>query len=346
MAEVGSTTTLVSLSSNFMLFFDDADQGSMSDRFQIAGAAWRLRQSACFLKSAGKLKCTTCHNPHDVRHGGRSEISYNDVCAKCHRPRELKQHTSDPNCVSCHMPKRRTQDVVHVVMTDHYIQRRKPAGNLLADIAERHETEDKRTTVGPYYPAKLGTTADDRIALAIVRLRDDPHPAPSLVRDAAQLLRAEAPTHADAFLELAEAFRRSGNLIQAISWYRQAVSHDPGFLEALLALGTVLSDAGQQIEASAALQKASALAPGDSRIWSELGRNKANGTELSDAAAALNKAIALDPDAAAPHNIAGHPARPYRNSGGSGSAVPGSHPNRSQLWGSPPQSRATARHKR
>ncbi len=28
------------------------------------------------------------------------------------------------DCLSCHMPKRRTDDVVHVVMTDHYIQKR------------------------------------------------------------------------------------------------------------------------------------------------------------------------------------------------------------------------------
>src|SRR5690242_13695831 len=96
--------------------------------------AYRLRRSACFVKSAGKLQCTTCHNPHDVRHGTGSEISYNKICAQCHRARELTRHTADGNCVSCHMPKRRTEDVVHVVMTDHYIQRRKPSGDLLAEI--------------------------------------------------------------------------------------------------------------------------------------------------------------------------------------------------------------------
>ena len=39
------------------------------------------------------------------------------------------------------MPKRRTDDVVHVVMTDHYIQRRKPPGSLLAEKAEPPESE-------------------------------------------------------------------------------------------------------------------------------------------------------------------------------------------------------------
>src|SRR5207247_6691893 len=44
------------------------------------------------------------------------------------------------DCVSCHMPKRRTQDVVHVVMTDHKIQKpQKPmtGAGLLAPREER-----------------------------------------------------------------------------------------------------------------------------------------------------------------------------------------------------------------
>ena len=58
------------------------------------------------------------------------------------------------DCVSCHMPKRRTDDVVHAVMTDHYIQRRKPARNLVAEMAEKRETDASayRGEVVPYYP--------------------------------------------------------------------------------------------------------------------------------------------------------------------------------------------------
>ena len=43
--------------------------------------------------------------------------------------------------MTCHMPKRRTEDVVHVVMTDHFIERRPPDRDLLANLAERHPTE-------------------------------------------------------------------------------------------------------------------------------------------------------------------------------------------------------------
>src|SRR5207249_2869919 len=107
-------------------------------RFEIVSSVYRLRQSACFLKSAGKLRCTTCHDPH----GDTAAERYNGVCRQCHgasfdRLVAAATHTSSTDCVSCHMPKRRTDDVVHAVMTDHYIQRKKPERDLLADIPER-----------------------------------------------------------------------------------------------------------------------------------------------------------------------------------------------------------------
>ena len=39
-------------------------------------------------------------------------------------------------CLSCHVPKRRTEDAVHVVMTDHFTRRTQPQRDLLAPIAE------------------------------------------------------------------------------------------------------------------------------------------------------------------------------------------------------------------
>ena len=60
---------------------------------------------------------------------------------------------SRSDCVSCHMPKRRTEDVVHVVMTDHQIQRRIPARDLLAPLREKTDEEQiYRGEVTLYYP--------------------------------------------------------------------------------------------------------------------------------------------------------------------------------------------------
>src|SRR5258708_4089223 len=131
-----------------MLHFD---QAPANDKFEIASAAYRLRRSECFLKSPlgrqGALLCTTCHNPHDIPRGEAAARHYTQVCRQCHSNTfdqlvASGRHSTSADCIGCHMPKRRTDDVVHVVMTDHYIQRRKPAGDLLAPIAERRETDD------------------------------------------------------------------------------------------------------------------------------------------------------------------------------------------------------------
>ena len=118
---------------DFMLQFDHASGKGYDDKFEITGAAYRLRKSECFQKSDGALKCTTCHDPHDVSGGGEAARRYTQACRQCHatdfdRLVSTGKHTQSADCVGCHMPKRRTDDVVHVAMTDHYIQRRKPGG--------------------------------------------------------------------------------------------------------------------------------------------------------------------------------------------------------------------------
>src|SRR5207244_4864123 len=92
----------------------------------------RLEQSRCVRESGAKLFCLDCHDPHRKIAG---TDHYREVCQSCHKSGEHVAAKTD--CVSCHMPKRRTQDVVHVVMTDHRIQKPVAGANLLAPREER-----------------------------------------------------------------------------------------------------------------------------------------------------------------------------------------------------------------
>ena len=162
----------------FILNFDHAPGTGREDKFEIVNAAYRLRRSACFLKSNGKLLCTTCHNPHDIPRGEEAARHYTAVCRQCHASAFDQQvaagkHTRATGCVDCHMPKRRTEDVVHVAATDHYIQRRKPAGDLLAERAERQETGANayRGPVVLYYPETLPHTPENDLDLAVAQVK-------------------------------------------------------------------------------------------------------------------------------------------------------------------------------
>ncbi|MFN3322979.1 MAG: multiheme c-type cytochrome [Bryobacteraceae bacterium] len=62
-----------------------------------------LAQSACFLKSEGRLSCTSCHPAHAPMTQTASE--YGQVCAGCHaKPAHASPIPAGSTCVGCHMP--------------------------------------------------------------------------------------------------------------------------------------------------------------------------------------------------------------------------------------------------
>jgi hypothetical protein len=79
-----------------------------------------LIQSACFVKSEGKLSCSTCHDPH--ARSSTDRAAYQAVCLDCHGANDRTRCSVSPNegCVECHMPRR---DVGRgMMMSDHWIR--------------------------------------------------------------------------------------------------------------------------------------------------------------------------------------------------------------------------------
>jgi predicted CXXCH cytochrome family protein len=115
-----------------------------NDYFVMAGHSDRFQKSACFIGSNPKnqlesynakinFTCINCHNPHVSVKTTQKEI-FNKTCIGCHEPGNKKsklhgcklpssQQIHENGCVGCHMPASGTEDIPHVMVHDHKIQR-------------------------------------------------------------------------------------------------------------------------------------------------------------------------------------------------------------------------------
>jgi tetratricopeptide (TPR) repeat protein len=292
-------------------FSRDPEKGSI-DNFEIASAPYRLRQSQCYLKSEGALTCETCHNPHDLHKGPESVSYYASICMKCHAnnlPEQiaLHRHPDSNDCVSCHMPKRRTEDVVHAVMTDHLIQRHAPSAKEL--LAERKEIPDVpanayRGDVKRYLLDGETLNAGDELYDAVAQVIDSSNLEAGIPR-LEEGIRAQHPKQPNFSIELGDALRHSGNLSGAINAYREALAVDPLSSRAQRRLGATLGAAGRENEGLSVLQKALEREPGNSLLWYEQALIESKMGRSEQAIEDLRKALQLTPDFADAENNLG-----------------------------------------
>ena len=292
---------------NYFIHFDHAPGTGRDDKFEIASGAYRLRKSACFQRS--EMTCSTCHDPHDIPRGPAAVTRYVAICASCHREPhrdgapKVQGVAAGATCIDCHMPKRRTEDAVHVVMTDHYIQRQRPSRDLLAERTEADSVThgDYRGEVALYYPSELPATPENDLYLAVAQVQQRSNLAAG-IRQLQHAIEQHRPERPEFYYELARAYEAAGDHDAAIRWSEQALARDGAFVPALKQLANAAMAKGVLSTASQTLEKAIALHKTDANALADLGNLylQQGGNDLAYTTA--QRALELDPSLPRAHN--------------------------------------------
>jgi len=276
---------------DYMLYFDHG-KADREDRFEIAHAAYRLRKSACF--RASQMTCTTCHDPHRAIRGEQAVEHYKAVCRTCHATAHRTEKLASANCLECHMPKRRAEDAIHVVVTDHYIQRHRPDRDLLAPLKELVEIDPGNVTL--YYPERLPPTPENELYLAVAQVHDI-----GGIARLEQGIQKYKPQRPEFYFELGEAYRKTGKNTDAIRWYEEALRRRPGDSAAAKQLVAALFATGQTTSATRLLERR----PADPITLTNLGNAYLQQSRLDQAERALRQALQLDPESPEAQNLLG-----------------------------------------
>lgn len=311
--------------------FGNPDLEKPLDRFEIDSAGYRMLQSACFRLSGGAMTCTTCHDPHRKLSGEEAARHYRDRCLSCHNRPSPAVHGNTPpgDCTKCHMPKRRAQDVVHAVMTDHLIQKGPPGPDLLAPLQEDHSHGKEQPLL--YFPqslsdwerdlylgmAEVQTPGNlrqglDRLSAALERKRApfaEPYVKLAMAQagtgdyDAARASLGQAleidPDSPIARFNLSEVLRRQGRFAAAVEQYQRTLTLDPGYAKAHLGLGLV--NRQQSRPAMESFRRALRFDPLLAEARLGLGREALERGPPAEAARHFLQALQVDPDSAEAH---------------------------------------------
>jgi tetratricopeptide (TPR) repeat protein len=282
---------------DYALFFDHAPNTGFEDRFEVAHQAYRLRKSACFLES--RMTCSTCHDSHRALSGEKAIEHYVKVCHSCHAGAHRSGMPSGgASCLDCHMWKRRTEDAVHVVMTDHFIQRRKPARDLLGPLTEKIVAY--QGAVAPYYTGRPPA----ELYLAVAQVEHESDLARGILR-LEQAIAKNQPGQPEFYVELGKAQSKAAKPAEAIRWFEEALRHRDGFHPALRELAAALAISGNLARAIEIGERACAQQPPDTVALTNLGNAYLRQGRADRAKEILGRALTINPDLPGAHNLLG-----------------------------------------
>ncbi|HEY3251649.1 MAG TPA: tetratricopeptide repeat protein [Ignavibacteria bacterium] len=271
--------------------------------FKVASHGARLMMSKCFIKSGGKLVCTTCHNPHEsVKDIKRRDM--NDKCKACHEIQTLSvsnskaNHTESGDCISCHMKQGGAINVPHVNFTDHWIRKEI---QTVSESEVNSLMEDKSSSEKTPVTLKEFNNSDDKyseinLAIAYIKYYEEKHNLNNYLELAIPVLERGTynyPEHKNALYYLGKAYFHHQKYQDAERCFKKLIKLDSTNADAFYLLGSALEKLNKFGEAIEALRNSISVFPENYKAYNSLGNIYSNINNTNKAIESYNQSIKI-----------------------------------------------------
>ncbi len=275
----------------------------------------QMESSTCFIKSGGRMGCTSCHDPHRLPQPESKVEYYRGKCLACHETRgcglpvkeRLAREATD-SCMACHMaPVLHVGNILHVSFSDHRILRQ-------TDTPSAHKstgsTDPADFAIYNHAEQRLPKLEVDRaIAFMLAGGTDGKSPTLAQARRAEQLLlpvHEAQPDDIDTLEVLAAVCLIQRRPEEAEHWWNEVLLRDPQRESVLQNIALYYHDRRQLEPAREYLQRYLVVNPWHGHIHGRLaGVLKLLGEPQAGIAAA-ERALELNPTLVPLHDWLAH----------------------------------------
>lgn len=259
----------------------------------------QMRSSACYLKSAGKMGCTSCHDPHSQPPGDSKLSFYRERCLRCHAEQqcaiaetERRGKQPDDSCIACHMPRLNASDVPHTTQSDHRILR---APQL---PGARVDQPNELPVLFDGAEQRLPQIIVDRARGLWMAERAEKATSPQLASQASQILERvlrERPRDVEVLNALGTAAAVNGRFQESLNYWNAALAIEPNRELTLSTTATLLLNQGKVNAGRQVLEKYLDVQPNYGGAWGRYSGLLSRSNETDKAIEAARKSIELDP---------------------------------------------------
>jgi tetratricopeptide (TPR) repeat protein len=242
-----------------------------ADNYKAVGHVEQMQASRCFQASAGKMSCSSCHDPH-VQPAANEKIGeYRRRCLDCHEtkpcslpPAERRRRSAEDSCIQCHMQRFATSNIAHTAITDHRVLRR-PAADRGGAPPVPFPGESPVVNFFQGHLDEADRGADRDFGLALIHLARAPGPRRGDLMALARPLLEEAtrtnPEDVEAIETLGLVLAMSGQEAEGLEAFQKVLKRVPGRETSLGLAAQVLMRQGNRKEASSYLRRLVEVSP-------------------------------------------------------------------------------------